>query len=301
MLGIVFAILCASFFAFNYILIQKGMKQSANDDGVFMNLWVNVLLLGIIYVTVLIWRGEAVPWRSSAIIAFVAAGLFTSLAGRSFLFAGIRRIGSSKSAAIKNSAPIFTILIAVLFLGERIPLQAGLGIILILGGLFLMAYMQWKRNGMVNQDDKVWLGLVFAALSAFSFGTGQAIRKLGLEMMPDPVFGAWLGTIVALSGYSLNLARKRELKTSVKQQFRPFNVYFLLAGVCTTGGVLSFFLSISFTQVAYTSALVATEPLLTILFAHLFLKKQEVIERTTVISSLLVFGGIVAVSLASAF
>src|SRR5690606_9937645 len=110
MLGIIFALLSATLFGANYVLAQRGMKESAKDNGVYLSIIINVLMLGVVYGIVLLFRTEPIPWKSSAILGFIVAGLFTTLLGRTSLFAAIRQIGSSRAAAIKNGAPIFTIL-----------------------------------------------------------------------------------------------------------------------------------------------------------------------------------------------
>jgi drug/metabolite transporter (DMT)-like permease len=299
LLGIIFAILCATFFATNYILIQLGMKKAPKDNGVFINIIINVLVLGLLYLVILIVRNEPIAWGSTAIVAFITAGLLTTLLGRSALFAGIRRIGSSRSAALKNAAPIFTIMIAVLFLDESISLLSGVGILFILIGLFLLAYEQWKKNGSTKKKDQAWIGLLFSGLAAFFFGTGQAVRKIGLLEMPDPVLGAWIGTIVALVAYSFILLVKRQLVSTIMDQIKNFNTHYLFAGLATSFGLLAFFMSAHFTKISYASAIVATEPIVTVILAYFFLKKQEEISRFITFSIILVFIGIVIMSLSS--
>lgn len=299
MLGILFALLCATFFAVNYIFIQFGMKKSTNDNGVFSNIIVNAFVLGLIYLIYFFVRNESIAWSKSAIVAFIVAGLLTSLLGRTTLFAGIRRIGSSRAAAIKNAAPIFTIIFAMLFLNETLSLLTGLGIFLIFGGLFLVAYEQWKKNGSIKSKDQAWIGLLFAGLAAFLFGTGQAVRKMGLTEMADPILGAWIGIIAALIGYTFMLLYKQKLKSTIHEQVNNFNIYYLLAGFSTSFGILSFFISIYYTKVSYASAIVATEPIVTVILAYFFLKQQEQIGRFMVFSIFLVFIGIVIMSLSS--
>jgi drug/metabolite transporter (DMT)-like permease len=244
-------------------------------------------------------RNESIVWNKSAIVAFIVAGLLTSLLGRTTLFAGIRRIGSSRAAAIKNATPIFTIIFAMLFLNETLSLLTGLGIFLIFGGLFLVAYEQWKKNGSIKSKEQAWIGLLFAGLAAFLFGTEQAVRKLGLTEMVDPILGAWIGIIAALIGYTFMLLYKQKLKSTIQEQVNNFNIYYLLAGFSTSFGILSFFISIYYTKVSYASAIVATEPIATVILAYFFLKQQEQIGRFMVFSIFLVFIGIVIMSLSS--
>lgn len=298
MLGIIFALLSAILFAANYILAQMGMRKSAKDNGVFLSIIINVLLLGIVYMLVLPFRTEPIPWKSSAIMGFIVAGLCTTLLGRITLFASIRNIGSSRAAAVKNGAPIFTIIGAYLILGETLSWLSAVGTVMVLAGLFFLAYGEWHKHEK-KAESKLGLGLVLAALAALFFGMGQIARKFGLIHMPDPIVGSWVGSMMALLGYSASLVFKRQFKETLITQFKQFNRYFFLAGIASGIALLCFFISANFTHISYTSAVAASEPVMTVILAYFFLKKQENIERPVVFSVLFVFLGIIVISLST--
>lgn len=298
MLGIIFALLSALLFGANYVLAQIGMRTSPKDNGVYLSIMLNVVILSIVYVIFLLFRTEPIPWKRSAILGFVIAGLFTTLLGRSSLFAAIRRIGSSRAAAIKNGAPIFTIIGAMFILGEKLSWLAGLGIAMVLAGLFFLAYPEWKLNGNLA-GSKFGIGLAFAALSALSFGLGQTARKFGLVHMADPVLGALIGSIIAFIGFSCTLIYKKEFKETFIAQYKNMNKYFLWAGVASSFALLCFFMSANYIHISYTSAVAASEPVMTVILAYFFLKKQENIKKSVVLSILFVFLGIVVISLST--
>lgn len=300
MLGILFAILSAIMLAANYIFIQLGMKHAANekDNGVFLGIIVNVVLVGIIYLLTLPFKTETIEWKISAILAFGVAGLLTTLLGRVTLYAGIRRIGSSRAAAMKNGAPAFSILAAIIILNERISLLSGVGILLVMLGLFFLARKQWLQNGK-SLKEQAGLGFLMAGLSAFLYGVGQVYRKVGLVYMNDPVLGALVGAIFALLAYIISLAWKGELKATFNQQVRKMNKFYFLGGLSIGFGLLSFFTSASLIKVSYTSAIAAAEPVMTVILAYFFLKQQEQLDRHVILSILLVFTGIVVIAVST--
>ncbi|MDG5787136.1 DMT family transporter [Evansella sp. AB-P1] len=298
MIGILFAVLSATSFATNYILIQKGMKRSEGDNGVYINILTNVVILTVLYLFILLFRSEPITVTLPGVIAFMIAGICTSFLGRATLFAGIRKIGSSRAAAIKNTNPVITIFIAILFLGERVGWYSWFGIAFILFGLFLTAYEQWKENGF-SYKDNAWVGIFLATFASVSFGTGFAIRKLGMMEIHDPFLGALIGGYVAFIAYNITLLVKKRLKDTVTTQFKQLNIFYLLAGVATCFGVLSFFISAFYTQVSYTAPIVAIEPVITVILAYIFLKDQESIKATTIISAIFIFIGIVILSISS--
>lgn len=299
MLGILFALLSALLLAANYVFIQLGMRDSTGkNNGVFLGIVINVSLLGLIYLIMLLIRSETIEWKLTAILAFIAGGLLTTLLGRLTLFSAIRSIGSSRAAAMKNAAPIFSILAAILFLNERLSLLSSIGILLVIIGLYFLARDQWKQNGS-SKGKEAGVGFLLAGLSAFLYGIGQVARKMGLLEMADPVLGAWVGSIFALLAYVITLAFKGQLKQTFTTQVRKINKFYFLAGMSIGFGLLSFFISASLIKVSYTSAIAAAEPVITVILAYLFLKKQERLERSIILSILLVFAGIVVIAVST--
>jgi drug/metabolite transporter (DMT)-like permease len=296
MLGVMFALLSAMCFATNFILIQLGMEKSKKDNGIFINIIINVFVLCFIYLIVFIFRENPVTITVPGVVAFVIAGFFTTFLGRASVFAGIRRIGSSRAAAIKNTSPVFTILFAVLFINETISWLNGLGILFVLSGLFLTGYEQWKKNGF-SVKDNMWVGILFGGFGSICFGIGFAVRKMGLQEIPDPVLGSLIGALVALISFSTFLGVKGQLMPSISSQFKEFNLFYILGGFATSFGSLTFFISAYFTQVSYTVTIIAIEPVLTLILAYLFLRKQEEIKRTMIVSTILIFIGITVLAL----
>jgi len=298
MIGILLAFLSGTFYSLNYIFLQMGMRYSKQDDnGLFINLAFNVIFLGILYVIIVVVRQDPLEWSIYGVLAFIVAGLLSSFFGRGTLFSGIRRIGSSRAVGIKNSAPVVTILIAVLFLGESLTIWSGLGMLIILLGLFFFIREQWFSPG--TQQKGGWTGFLLAGISAFCFGMGQAFRKIGVRYLPDPVLGSLIGTCVALLLYGCIAVFREQIRTSLVEQIRKINLYYILSSITICLGLLSFFGAILFTQVAYVSAVAGIEPVLTVILAYLFLKRQEKLDRMTVISAVLMFSGIVIMALSS--
>jgi drug/metabolite transporter (DMT)-like permease len=65
----------------------------------------------------------------------------------SFMVAeGIRRLGASQSSIISSFGPISTILLAYLFLGERLGFWQWIGALLVIGGVWVISQQQRKRR-----------------------------------------------------------------------------------------------------------------------------------------------------------
>lgn len=283
----------------------------------------NVAILSSIF-AVLGLGGRLPAWNTAGFLWFAGSGLLTSFLGRSTLFSSIGLIGSSRAAAIKNTAPVFTVAVAVLFLSERLSPAATLGVGLAGLGLFLLVYEAFRNPGSDReQRDKdegaaraapdretivedaaptfklsgsvlasaVVVGTLIAVCSAVFFGLGQGVRKVGLEYMPDAFVGATIASWTALLSYLGTSVSRGRAATVFRASFASFRPYFWLAGLTTTMGQLGFFAAITFIPVAHVSVIAASETLLTIFLAALLIGRAERISRRIMVAALLVFAG----------
>lgn len=296
-MGIFYALLCAFFFAVFYVLVQIGMKYSKENNGFFATTTFNLITLLVIFLLVLLFRTETREFNTSGFLFFVLAGFFTAFLGRSALFIAIQRMGSVKAAALKNAAPLFTVIFAVVFIGEQISLLSGVGMFIILLTLFIHArhdYMNAKND--LAGADKNW-GILIGVFAAICFGFGQAIRKQGIIHYEDPFFGALIGVTVAWVAFFIVETGKGRYRSSVIDGLKASNWYFVLGGIASGISQALFFLSATLTNVSYTSVVAATEPILIVILAKIFLAQEEKISLRIVLTVCVVFLGTIIIVL----
>ena len=119
-----------------------------------------------------------------AIGFFIAAGFFAPAIGQTLGYLGIERIGIARSTPIVNSAPIFSSLLAVFFLGEVWVLQNIIGTGLVIIGVIILssnkpAKGQWRK-----------LDIIYPILGALAFGISTTLRKTGLMTVQIPILAA---------------------------------------------------------------------------------------------------------------
>lgn len=87
-----------------------------------------------------------IPFHFAAFRSIVLLAVFAStIAFIAFTFS-IRSIGINRSNMFANLIPVFTAVIAWFVLGDQLTLQKGIGIGVVIAGLFL-AQIRWKRSG----------------------------------------------------------------------------------------------------------------------------------------------------------
>lgn len=305
-MGVLFAVLSACAFATNNVMIKKGARGSKSNNGFYITVLMNAILLGICFLVVLLLKDGPFTISWHALPFFLLAGLCTTGLGRMTLYSSILRVGPSKASAVRNATPIFTTLFAVLVLHETIALLPGIGMILLVGGVLFAGYgfvKERERTGNLTEESRqaqkqAFAGYGLAIFSAAIFGIGQGFRKQGLNIMDDAFFGAATGALASLIFIVILQAMKGKLKATVVGIRNDFNRYFLMAGALTSIGPLLFFVAASTLQISYVSAIAASEPLITTVVSAALIRNQETITPATWVTVGMIFVGtaIMAVS-----
>lgn len=283
-----FALVTAISFGLNPVLVKMGFARAGKvDTAVFIGLAVAVPL----YLLLLPLFG-GLHWEQvtpTAFVGFVLGGLFGAAIGRGWLFLGIQRIGASRATAIKNSAPLFTTLLAVALLGEFVSALHWAAILTVIGGLALLG---WKREMAAAPLDGV--GVLAAVGSALSYGVRPLFLKVGLEAAELPLTAALVGAIAALLPYAVTLARRKALREVVHTGAGFW--HFVVAGLLQGIGFLALTMALAGEAVSVVYPITATAPLFTMAFARLLLGQAEGLTRRDVAGILAIVAGVVVIS-----
>lgn len=313
-LGELLALAAAMLFGFSSVLVRKGMasKVKAPDNGMFFTTVINTVVFTVAVAVLAVAQGlPPITW--TGIGAFVVAGVLTTFLGRVTHFAGISYLGPSRASGFRVTAPIFAFAIAFALLDERLGALQMAGILITVLGLYLLsgdanrsarlrrrdaghdASVYANNYGWRGLERTVLVGSAMALLSAIFFATGQTMRKFSLQIIPSPVLGAMIGSLVAASSVTATFGLRGELSQVLRANFAPVRWWFALAGLLMCGGQLSLFGGVYYAKVASVSTIYATEPVFTMLFAWAFLGREEKITWVTAISIILVVSGVILV------
>lgn len=326
-MGIILALVSAVGFASTYVLIRKGVRPTDPDSGLMITMTVNVAILAL--ASAVLWLISPQPeLHPMALGWFIAAGLLGPLVGRTALFVAIRLIGSSRAAAIKNNAPVVVVVTAVAFLGEELSPLALAGVLLVIGGLLLLAYEAFTKGAPQSQpeyDEPIgWAltpdgepgpatgiasvrqrfgspaitGIALGIVAAVGFGLSQVARKVGLDITPNAVLGAAIGASAGLASYTAVMVLQGKLRDILAANFGTFRPLLWMAGVTSAIGILSFYVAVTIAPVSHVSVVAASETILTLIFGAMFVRRVEAITRQVALPALAVFGGTTLIALA---
>lgn len=289
-----FAGLC---FACGSLFARAGSDQVEHKLGLDISLSANALVILVLagaYTTLtgmpdLSWPG---------ILAFGLGGVAGTLLGRWASIGSLHRLGPSRAALYRNGQPVLTTVLAVALLREEFAPVDLIGGGLVMAGILASSYERVRPAGTTEGSWHVLegqraRGIALGLLSALGFAVGNTLRKVGVDLWPEPILGATVGILVAL-GASLARGGGRELRLPRRQLHRG-HAYFAAFGLCNAAAQLLFFWSLLDTQLWLANLFVSAEPLLTVALSAALFRGRESLGAATVGSAVLVVAGSIAI------
>ena len=226
-----------------------------------------------------LWLTKGSPWpvwaTSAQVGVLAVSGLVGFVFGDSFYFRALVILGAGKATLLTSLAPIFTALLARVFLGETLGTRAMLGIGLTLGGL---VWVLWGRVQSEHRhpEGSVLVGVVSGVLAAVGQAVGYVLSKEGLRDGLDPLsatvirvaaafVAVWL-LAPAQGGWRRNVEALRDRVAARAMVGGAFFGPFL-------GVTLSLF-ALAHTSTAIAASIMACYPIPTILLAARFHRER---------------------------
>ena len=176
-------------FALALILTQYGLRTMPSWRSPLYSIGGSAVVAWLLAVPLVEWA--TLDWTAVAI--FAAVGCIFPVVVSILSVRSNERLGPAVAGAVGNVTPLFAVLGAVLFLGERlVPAQLA-GLAMVVGGVALLA-LRGGASGtrMGGRHWSVWvLGLPLAA--ALVRGSIQPAIKAGLALWHEPLAAAAVG------------------------------------------------------------------------------------------------------------
>jgi drug/metabolite transporter (DMT)-like permease len=298
-LGVLLAFGTALSFTLMNLAVRQGGRGHPGESAVLPTLVVNVAVFTALFAMAGA-AGGVRDVRTDAALVFMSIGLTGAFLGRTFLFAGISRIGVVRASALKNATPVVTLVLAVVLIGERFTILGVAGIVLILVAVFavvresLVGYRlpqaALSRAPGSGGAAVARAGVALSGLSAVAFGSSNALGKVGMDIVPDAIQAGSFSGWAAMAAFLLLAAVRRELGAAARAMLAP-RPWFWLAGVFGTIGQLCFLAALRFAPVGAVTVVAASEVVLTTLLAGVLVQRAEQVTRRIAIPAVLVFAG----------
>lgn len=298
MIGIVLGLITGALFATGSVLARIGQRHRPRDDGLLMTILVNVIVLGMIAVTV-----TPPVWSTAGVLGLAVGGVLGSLLGRFANLRAVRLVGATRASAFMTGTPLVAAVAGSLILGEEVGLLDGAGGLIVIAGLLALVRARATPTSMLDGTatpaDAATrrLGFIFAAAAPVFFGLSFVVKKWGLLRYDDSVLGALIGTIaafavvVAIDGFGGRLGRR------VRENFGDVPWWFVAAGVAMSGALLTQFAAFSYLEAWLVGVLQATQGIFALALGWIFIRDEERIDAWVATSVILVAAGVTLIGI----
>jgi drug/metabolite transporter (DMT)-like permease len=187
----VFAICSAFLYALSNVITKIGLRYVSTSSGVLISL----LFCFVSVLVYCLFSTSLDKYLNRGVLFFLAAGIIGPFWGRVLLYIGIKRVGTAIASTLYEDKPLFSIIAAVIVLGEGLSLSIFFGMFLMMAGT---AIVSLEKSG--GQIETKWSkkDLIFPLASGACYGVAHALRKMGLNVTPSPLVGVMVQNIGAM-------------------------------------------------------------------------------------------------------
>ena len=303
-LGHLLAVAALLLFGSGILVTKFAASRIGLDLGFVIATATNVAFAALALAVQLALGPDSLTWNAQAFWLFAAAGGFSTYLGRWFFYEAVVRFGPAKASVFQVSSPLFTALVAWLWLGEHLSLMAAVGMVMAIAGLMLVSYKSLsptpqKVAGLSTTPappstrERLLQSVLLLGLgSSFAYAIGNVLRGAAVRSWNEPVVGALVGAVLGLALHLAFSADKKGLIGRLRQANRRGVGLYALMGVCTISGQMCLIGAMRFIPVSVATLMTLCTPLLVFPLSHLLFKNSGDVTRNTVLGGMLALAGI---------
>jgi drug/metabolite transporter, DME family len=282
-----YALVNAFLFALHNLFTKKALRYSNPATGVISSLLINIIFLW----TLSIMFVPLESLTSTAIWIFVGVGFFQPGLTRLLAYKGIDALGVAITDPIRATTPLFSAMMAIIFLGEQVTLGIVIATVMIIAGITLLS---WRSGSMKLTGSAVYLWYPIAA-SALA-GATQVVRKFGMAAVPHPFLAA---AVTASSSFVISIVTLWYVEKSQEtwKMNRQCFWWFLAAGVTISVGMVCIYYALDLGKVSVVIPISSTGPFFSLILTAIFLRDVERVTLRIVVSAAMIVGGVVLLTL----
>ena len=262
---VLFAFLSAIFAGMTSILAKCGIKKTDSNVATFIRTLV-VLPLSLLMALIVNPNFSLGAVSSKTLVFLVLSGLST---GASWLcyFRALSKGDINKVVPIDKSSTVLTIILAVIFLGERVTVYKTLGVVFIAIGTLLMIE---KKDTEKKSEGEGWL--IYALLSAFFASLTTILGKIGIEGVESNLGTAIRTAVVIVMSFIMVAftGNTGEIKKIDKKELG----FILLSGLSTGASWLCYYKALQDGEAGIVVPIDKLSILVTIAFSYIVFKER---------------------------
>ncbi|MCM2359246.1 MAG: DMT family transporter [Geobacteraceae bacterium] len=248
-------------------VLFKGLGESLSSFAMtLVKGGVSVFLLGAL--TLL--TGGYANIGGEAYLYLILSGILGIALSDTFFFSALKEVSPQTITLLFTFGQVVTVLLAVLLLGETLPLQGWGGIALIITGITIGMFPGFAEKGQSSLR-----GIVFGLISILLMSFSVILTKKGLAEV-STLYATFLRMLAGTLGMLLVGIATRRLGGWVTPFRDPRLMTRFTLSVCviTFGGFWLAIVAFKYTSVAVANSLISTEPIFVLPVAALLLKEK---------------------------
>lgn len=311
--GIALATAALCMFSANVLVIKQAAERVSLNLGFLLSVGANLLFCLLLLAGQLLLSGTGIGWSWQAAFFFMLGGAFSTYLGRWFFFEAVVRMGSAKASLFQVSSPGFAALVAWIALGETLsPIRLGAIVFTILG-LAMIGYVpgmftrpQGKaqgadgaaaRSGARLFDRLTGSTLMLGTAGSMAYAISTVVRGAAIRDWNQPLAGALLGAATGLMLHLLFSVEIRSVPARLRAADRRGVNLYLGCGVLTILAQICAIWSLRYIDVALSSLITLSTPLLVIPSGYFLFAKKEILSSRTWMGGAMVLAGVVTLTL----
>lgn len=282
-----FALANAFLFALHNVLTRKALRTSNPATAVISSLAINIVFLwGMSFLF-----APLSSLTGAGVLIFVAVGIFQPGLTRLLTYKGIETLGVAITDPIRATTPLFSALMAIVFLDETLTLPIVAATLMIMAGITLLS---WRRGSMrlVGSARFLWYPIAASVIA----GASQVVRKFGLAAVPHPFLAAAVTASSSLVVSVLTLWYVEKSQETWKLNRECFG-WLLAAGVTVSLAMTCIYYALDLGKVSVVIPISSTGPFFSLIFSALFLRDVERVTLRIVSAAAMIVGGVLLITL----
>lgn len=263
---ILYALGSAFFAGVTSILAKVGVKDVDSHVATAIRTII-VLIFSLIMVFIIGSQSTILNINGKTFLFLILSGLST---GASWLcyFKALQLGDVNKVVPIDKSSTILTMMLAFIFLNEKITINMVIGMIGIAIGTYLM--IQKKEGVEKAVRGKAWL--IYALLSALFASLTSILGKVGIENVESNLGTAIRTIVVLIMAWIIVFATKKQ--GDIKKIDKKSLIFLILSGIATGASWLCYYKALQDGLASIVVPIDKLSILVTVLFAYIFLKEK---------------------------
>ena len=285
MTSVLFAALAGALFGVLAVTVRGGLAQGADPHAGALV----IACVGLAVSAVLAAPSAAAGFRVGELWPFVLAGALVPGVSQILFVLAVKHAGPSRAAILIGTAPVMSVVLALIFLDEPFKAELSVGTLLVVAGGAALARER------ARPEHFRLLGVPLALSCAALFAVrDNVVRWAASDVHPQPLVAA-TAALLAAAGFNLAYVVLRHRRDLIRKLHRALPA-FTAAGLALGLAYDSLLEAFDRGRVNVVAPLNATQSLWGVLLSALLVGRAEMIGRRTVLAGLLVVAGAVLIS-----